>query len=148
MTMDSELLVKWWNAAWDEGLWAAAWGKSLAGLTAEQAAWKPGAGRHSIWQNVLHMLFWREHELRLIAGEPRASKEQIAAGNFPEPAEVSAAAWEGAVARLKQTQERIGAALRDPKTDVTRIAYLLPHDCYHFGQINLLRGLQGLASIE
>ena len=34
-----EHVMKWWNEAWSEGLWAASWRKSLDGLTAAQAAW-------------------------------------------------------------------------------------------------------------
>jgi hypothetical protein len=59
-----ELVIKWWDEAWTEGLWAAAWSKSLNDLTPAQAAWRPpatvGGERHSIWQLVLHMIFWRE----------------------------------------------------------------------------------------
>ena len=63
MTTDREFISGWWNEAWTEGLWAAPWGKSLEGLTAEQAAWRapsePGVDgeRHSIGQNVLHVVF-------------------------------------------------------------------------------------------
>ena len=32
---DREFVLKWWNQAWTEGLWAAAWGKSIEGLTAD-----------------------------------------------------------------------------------------------------------------
>ena len=139
--MDRQQLAKQWNDAWTEGLWAASWSKSVEGLTPQQAAWTPAPGRHSIWQNVLPVIFWREDALeRLETGRGALSDDEVARRNFPSPAEVSAAAWEKTVARLHQSQERVGAALANPKHSLERLQYLLPHDCYHFGQINLLRG--------
>jgi uncharacterized damage-inducible protein DinB len=146
--MDRQMLAKWWGQAWNEGLWAAAWSRSLQGLTPEQAAWSPAPERHSIWQMVNHMAFWREHELGLLAGQPRASQEEIAAGNFAKPTEVSRQAWESTVARLERSQQAIAAALAEPSTNIDRLRYLLPHDCYHFGQISYLRALQGLPAID
>src|SRR3954471_21578609 len=41
MATDRELIQKWWQDAWTEGLWSASWSKSLDGLTPDQAAWQP-----------------------------------------------------------------------------------------------------------
>lgn len=149
-----EQVQNWWNEAWGEGLWAAAWGKSLEGLTAEQAAWTPGdipGERNSIWQIVLHMVFWRESWLRRVALATKGqkpTKEEIEAGNFPLIAEVSEAGWALARRRLEETQHRVAAVLADSAVDADIIAYLLPHDCYHFGQINYLRAMLGFKAIE
>jgi hypothetical protein len=142
------LLSKFWNDAWKEGLWAAAWSKSIDGLTPEQAAWTPSPGRHSIWQIVLHMAFWRENELRRFATGQAPSGDEIAKQNFPDITDTSAAAWDRARARLKETQEKLAAVFADPARDLERARYLIPHDAYHFGQINYLRALQGLPPIE
>jgi uncharacterized damage-inducible protein DinB len=142
------LLLSFWNAAWSEGLWAAAWSKSIDTLTPAQAAWSPAPGRHSIWQIVLHMVFWRENELRRFAtGQPPSAKE-VEELNFPKLPDVSQAAWDRARERLKDTQERIAAVYADTTKDLDRARYLLPHDCYHLGQINYLRAMQGLPPIE
>ncbi len=147
--MDRTLLIKWWNDAWAEGLWAASWEKSLKGLTLAQATWRPGPGRHSIWQIVLHMLFWREDALARLAGKPKPTDDEVKRLNFPEPrGGLTLADWEGAVERFALSQRAIAEVLADPNADISRIAYMLPHDCYHFGQINHLRALQGLAPIE
>ncbi len=154
MGTDRELAIKWWGDAWNEGLWAGSWSKSLEGLTPEKAAWQPPnapgvAGvRHSIWQHVLHMIFWREGWLRRAATGQKLSKEEIAVGSFPAVTEVSVGAWEQARRRFEDTQERMGAALKDPSPKNDLLIYFLPHDCYHFGQINLLRGMLGFAPIE
>ncbi|CAG0978280.1 hypothetical protein PHYC_01623 [Phycisphaerales bacterium] len=154
---ERELIQKWWGEAWSEGLWAAAWSKSLEGLSPQQAAWAPPSApgvdtkpgdRHSIWQIVLHMVFWRESWLKRVAGGGRHTDEEYARLNFPDILIASEAAWEHDRRRFKETQDRVGAAFADGKTDHSAIMYLLPHDCYHFGQINYLRAMQGLRPIE
>lgn len=148
--MDREWIQKMWTDSWTEGLWAASWHKSLAGLTLAQATWRPAPARHSIWQIVLHMLFWREDALARLGGKPKPTDEEIKRLNFPEPpaSGLTITDWEGLLARFTRSQHAVAAALADPAADISRLAYMLPHDCYHFGQINHLRALQGLPPIE
>ena len=150
---DRELIARWWNEGWSEGLWAAAWGRSIEGLTAEQAAWSPpsrdgSAGRTSIWQIVLHMVFWRDNALRRMHTGKGPTEDEIAALNFPKISDVSERAWAEARARFKDTQDRVAAVFADAGADLSRVMYLVPHDCYHFGQVNYLRAMQGLRPIE
>jgi hypothetical protein len=146
--MDRATILKLWNEAWSEGLWAAPWHKSVAGLTTAQAAWSPGPGRHSIWQIIEHMMFWREDTLRRLAGGARPTPAELASGNFPQIGDRSEAAWRATVERFEGTQRRIAEALADPGNPLDRLGYLLPHDSYHVGQINYLRALQELPPIE
>jgi uncharacterized damage-inducible protein DinB len=153
-----ELLIKFWSDAWSEGLWAASWSKSVEGLTAAQAAWSPpnASGvpgqRHSIHQIVLHMVFWREDALRRIAAAPGAvpkpTPEQLARDNFPTITDLSERAWSESRRRLADSQQAVAAALASPSASADRLQYLLPHDSYHFGQINYIRSMLGLAPIE
>ncbi|HYF14833.1 MAG TPA: DinB family protein [Phycisphaerales bacterium] len=151
---DRELILTWWNEAWNEGLWAAAWGKSVEGLTAQQAAWRPPSApgvtgeRRSIWQIVLHLVFWREASLHKLATGEKPSEEEIARGNFPAITDVSEAAWADAKRRFAESHRRIAEILGDESRDIGRLLYLLPHDAYHIGQINTLRAMQGLKPIE
>lgn len=145
------VIVGMWNTAWNEGLWAASWNASLAGLSAEQAAWKPaigGAGRHSIWQIVLHMIFWRENWLGRLDGGPRPTEAEQAAFNFPIVTDRSQGAWEATLARFARTQRDVGAALAERGAEADGMMHFLPHDCYHFGQISYLRAMQGFPPIE
>jgi len=154
-----EFVTKFWNTAFTEGLWAASWSKSIEGLTAAQAAWQPpdaaslhgqAGKRHSIWQIVLHMCLWREHWLRKLAGKT-TPKEELEEQNFPKLSDLSEGAWAAARARFIESQKQIGAALANPVVSEEQfggIAHFLPHDCYHFGQINYLRAMQGLKPIE
>ncbi len=146
--MKQATVAAWWDEAWTEGLWAAPWGKAVEGLTAKQAAWTPGAGRHSIWQIVNHMIFWREYTLRILAGEPKPSPEERERLNFPAPEQVTEEAWKATREKFAKSQWAIRDALSDDKTPLDRVPYHIPHDSYHVGQIMLLRAMQGMPPIE
>lgn len=151
ITPQRELIVKWWNDAWNDGLWAASWDRSINGppaLTSQQAAWSPAPGRHSIWQIVLHMIFWRESWLRRAETGVKPAKDEITRLNFPELTDTSEAAWSETCRRFKDSQDRMLAALRIPSPAYDPLMHFLPHDCYHFGQVNYLRAMQGLPPIE
>ena len=126
--------------------------KLLAEVTAEQAAAKPFATGHSIWQQVLHAIAWRKFGLRLLKGESasRLSEEE----NCREPGSVDAAAWKQTLDELAGTQEDLEAVLaqltderlQDKAPDMPFTLYVLlhgiiHHDVYHAGQIALLRNL-------
>lgn len=145
---DRELVTMWWTDAWNQGLWAASWSKSLDGLTAAQAAWSPAPGRNSIWQIVLHMIFWRESWLRRAATGQKPTDDEIARGNFPQLTDLSDTAWQAARQRFADSQQRIADRLRDPNPANDPLMSFLPHDSYHIGQINYLRAMQGLKPIE
>lgn len=148
-----QFIAKLWNEAFAQGVWAASWSKSIEGLSAAQASWRPAddtSRRHSIWQIVLHMCLWREHWLRKLAGQT-TPKEVLERENFPAITDTSEGFWAAARARFVESQNRIGAALAsDNVTDeqFEAISHFLPHDAYHFGQINYLRAMQGLEPIE
>lgn len=143
-----ELIAGWWDEAWNTGIWAASWSKSIDGLTAAQASWSPAPGRHSIWKLVAHMVFWRESWIRRAGTGVKPSEDEIARGNFPEIRDQSEAAWSAMRARFEATQRRIGELLKGADSASEPLMQFLPHDCYHFGQINYLRAMQGMKAIE
>lgn len=151
---DRAMISTLWDEAWTQGLWAASWSKSVEGLTPQQAAWNPASApgvegtRHSIWQIVEHMIFWRENWLRRIDGGPRPTKEEEATHNFPDIPAVTEEAWAATRVRFRRTHEHIGLALRERGPEADPMAYFLPHDAYHIGQINTIRGMLGLKAIE
>jgi hypothetical protein len=143
--MQREQMLELWNDMANEGNWVPSWTDSLAGLTPESASWTPGRGCHSVWQEVVHVIFWRKATLRMMDGESGPSAGEVAKGEFAQPDPPNAEAWTATVDALKETHERIAAAIQDPNADVSRVPYHLIHDAYHLGRITQLRAMQGVA---
>lgn len=147
--MNTTQLLQLWQEMWQEGNWVPSWPDSLAGLSAVEAAWTPSAlSCHSIWQEVVHVIFWRKVTLRLMAGGNSPTEEEITAQEFALPSVVTEEAWAEIAAALKETQdalaEKIEAVIADPaEHSLERVRCHLIHDAYHLGRITLLRGMQG-----
>lgn len=145
--MDRATLVRQWDEAWRDGLWAAPWSRALDDLSPDQFIWRPQAQRHCIWQYVDHMLFWRDVALRRTRGEQVAPDEQQRR-NFVVPPEPSPSMAEELRRRWRQSHEQVRCAMADESAALDRLQYLAFHDSYHVGQIMLLRGMLGLPPIE
>lgn len=151
--MDRLELAEWWDEAWREGVWWAAWREVVEGLTAEQAAWKPAPGRHSIWELVNHMTFWREYFVHRAEGGEPATEDELERLNWQEPAGPTERAWRATRERFAESHARVRAVLADPETapppkPQLDLRYLLLHDSYHIGQVMYIRALQGEAPLE
>lgn len=157
--MERQMLLNQWDELWRSGLWAAPLSKAVEDLTPKQAAWKPdvdslggeNARVHSIWQHVNHMLFWREVALRRTMGGPSPNEHEVASRNWdaPEgPLEVTESNWSRTCQQLADSQQQVHGALADPNAPIERLQYLIAHDCYHLGQIMMVRGMMGLKAIE
>jgi DinB family protein len=125
--------------------------QSLRGVTAKQAARRPGPGRHNVWEVTLHAAYWKYALRRRIERGNRGSFALKGSNFFPRPekGKLSEAAWRAD----KDLLEREHCALREAITKVLRTPRgkkFLPqlwgiafHDVYHAGQIRLLRRLIG-----
>ena len=126
--------------------------QSIRGLTASQAARRPGPSRHNIWEETLHAAYWKYVVRRKLAGGKRGSFTLKGSNFFPRPEEgkLSEAAWRAD----KELLEREHRALREaiaqtlptnPTAKLLRLLYGISfHDIYHAGQIRLLRRLGSL----
>src|ERR1700676_5393329 len=85
--------------------------QSLKGVTLEQAAWRPGPGRHNIWEVMLHAAYWKYALRRRIEGGKRGSFVLEGSNFFPRPekGKQNEAAWHAD----KQLLEREHRALRE-----------------------------------
>ena len=146
--MERQELAKLYETAQVEGVWCAPWSKAVEGLTAKEAAWHPAEGRHSIWQIVNHITFWREYQTSRSRGGANLSDEVVNARNFEAPKDTSEAAWKAARERLTASYEAYRQAMLDPATKYDRVEHALVHDNYHFGQIMYLRAMLGKGPIE
>ena len=123
--------------------------QSIRGITAKQAAWRPGPGRHNIWEVTLHAAYWKYAVRRRIEGGKRGSFV-LRGSNFfarPEKGKLKEAAW-SADKKLLEREHRAMHVTVAKVLRTARAAKLLPqlygvafHDIYHAGQIRLLRRL-------
>ena len=141
--MERNELLELWNDMWKEGNWVPSWPDSLVDLNADRAAWTPDPKATCIWQEVVHVTFWRRVTLDQIAGLPQPPSEEIEKREFAMPGEVSNESWLATVSELQRTHDEIAAAIQDENKDLSRIPYHLIHDAYHLGRITHLRTMQG-----
>ena len=126
---------------------------ALRGVTPKQAAWRPGRGRHNIWELVVHAAYWK-HVVRQRLLSRRAERFPLRGTNwFVRPS--GDRTWSDDVRLLMEEHERLREVVkRLPPRSMTRIvahghdtaAYTIrgiaAHDLYHAGQIQLLKRLQ------
>lgn len=123
--------------------------QSLKGVSAKQAAWRPGASRHNIWELALHAAYWKYAARRRIESGKRGSFALKGSNFFPRPekGKVSEAAWKSDLALLDREHRALELAIRRVlktrrATKFLRTLYGVAfHDVYHAGQIRLLRRL-------
>ncbi len=125
----------------------------LGDLTEAQALAVPPGSPYSIAVLVAHMHFWQDRNIRRALGEKPARPANLD-DTFPE---VRAGEWEslrnvflaGLQICAEAAQER-GEQISPDRAD-TSIAYDLAecpalHSAYHYGQIAMLRQIQGLVA--
>lgn len=129
---------------------------ALRGVTAQEAARRPGKHRHNIWELAVHAAYWKYTVRRRILSEKRGSFPLKGSNWFarPEPGKATEAAWKTDVALLIETHQSLRAAVAglSPKDlDATPrgsrfsmralVVGVAAHDLYHTGQIQLIKRL-------
>jgi uncharacterized damage-inducible protein DinB len=122
----------------------------LAGVAADQAAARPVAGRHSIWELVLHLAGTYRLVLRRLGGDgAQLSPEE----DWPPVPAVTSENWRDTVDTLRRLNQDLRRALRafpperldaalvadPPYTAYTQFIGITQHDLYHAGQIAMLK---------
>ena len=121
----------------------------LHDVTAQQAAARPIAGAHSIWELVLHIAAWESAGRRRLEGDRAELPDEE---NFPHVNDESEAAWQQTIELLKDGHRSLCDAisrldeskLDEPILDGMRSVYItlhgvIHHDLYHAGQIAILK---------
>jgi uncharacterized damage-inducible protein DinB len=128
--------------------------KILDGVTAQQAASKPIANGHSMWELVLHVTYWLDAITLTTTGTPlvQHSVPGFDQMNFPPVKSTEQKAWDEAKARLFTSAEKCANAIG--KFDAAKFGtavpgrkytydYALPgivsHTIYHGGQMAILK---------
>jgi uncharacterized damage-inducible protein DinB len=128
---------------------------SLRAMTAREAAWRPGPGRHNVWEIALHAAYWKYAVRRLLTGEKRGSFPFAGSNWFPRPlGKPSQEAFQADLAVLREqhrllvravSRVRPGDLEKKPAGSQYTRARLIQgaaaHDLYHAGQIQLLKRL-------
>src|SRR2546423_6197152 len=92
----ADLILALLNEAYDKRTWHGPNLKqSIRGVSAKQAAWRPGPGRHNIWEETVHAAYWKYVVRRKIEGGKRGSFALKGSNFFPRPEEgkLTEAAW-------------------------------------------------------
>jgi hypothetical protein len=147
-------LVSALDEAFDQKSWH---GTNLRGsirrVTAVKAVWRPGPGRHNIWEIALHCAYWKYTVWRQLSGAPRASFP-LKGSNFWVREEPDEKFWalekdllvtmhgslRGEVEKLRPED----LAKKPSGGKYTReflIRGVAAHDLYHAGQIQLIKRL-------
>ncbi len=133
---------------------------ALQGVRAEEALWRPGRGRHCIWEIVLHCAFWKLRVLGRVSGErERFPRPGANFPSLPQPADESA--WRADCALLEAMHARllryVGRTRKSeldapfsakPGSRRRQLIGIAFHDVYHAGQIRLLRRLYDAAHTQ
>jgi hypothetical protein len=128
---------------------------AVRGFSADQAAWRPGPGRHSAWEIALHCAYW-EHRVHERLAPGTAAPFPRTRSNWPDlPKEITTAGWKADLALLESVHNGLRATVAalppaslgrpgpgQKKTRLENIIGICYHDIYHAGQIRLLHRIQ------
>ncbi len=152
-----EVLLHLLDEAFDRKAWH---GPNLYGairtVAPAEAAARPGKGRNSIQELVLHCAYWKYAVRRKLTGEKRGSFPLEGSNFFPREGAAALAAWRGDRELLREEHRKLRSAVaafpaeklhrRAPgrsQTFLRLIAGVAAHDVYHAGQVRLIRKLAG-----
>ena len=121
----------------------------LANVTAREAAARPIAAAHSIWEITLHIAAWEKVALRRLSGDPAEIPDEE---DWPAVTDTGDAAWQRTIADLKENHQKLYeaiAAIAEPRLDepilpgkssvYVTLHGAIQHDLYHAGQIAILK---------
>jgi len=127
---------------------------SLRGLTVRQLSWRPGKGRHNIWEVAVHCAYWKYTVRRRILNEKRGSFPLKGSNWFLRTGAEGIGVWKADLAMLDDCHQQLRKAVaeissKDLKnrsakgmwTIAQMIEGIASHDLYHAGQIQLLKRL-------
>ncbi len=160
-----DLLLNHLEFTFEKEAWQPSLLMAVEGLTAAQAAWKPGPDRHSTWQIVRHVTHWKKATLEAWNGTHRLFEGRDITPHFREVMrtdwqEISGdeATWQADLKALRDVSHAIKEKAKSLDLDallrpfpgeewgpaVLRVLRMATHDIYHAGQIRYLRALQGV----
>ncbi|MHC4698293.1 MAG: DinB family protein [Planctomycetota bacterium] len=153
------LLLRLVDEAFDKTAWH---GPNLRGsirqVSAQQAVWRPRAGRHNIAEVVLHCAYWKYAVRRRIRGDKRGSFPLKGSNWFTLPAKLSKTQWRDYVTLLDEEHRALRDAIAttpesrllknsgDKAEPAAHVYGIAMHDIYHAGQIRIAKVLHKQAT--
>jgi uncharacterized damage-inducible protein DinB len=150
-----QTLLQQFSSSYDTNGWFVATKNAIAGLGAEQAAWKPEGSDNSIWQLLSHMNYYNGAYLERFQG--RTFEYDIDENSETFTQSKSGEDWRKEVECFEKIMDGWRSAIesaddskfdeiappynRSPWSEI--IANINAHTAHHGGQIVLLRKLQG-----
>ncbi len=148
----------------EEGFQKQAWHgpnlrSSLRGVSAEEAAWRPGKNRHNIWELTVHAAYWKYAVTKRLTGSKGHEFPEKGRNFFAREAKTMSGReteenWKRDLALLAKTHNELRATIANMsdsemerrcrgsrQTVRQNVAGIAMHDVYHAGQIQLLRKL-------
>ncbi|WP_312112842.1 DinB family protein [Brevibacillus reuszeri] len=151
-----ELLLHEWECTYDREDWYPPLKDALTGLSAAEASWRPeGIAANTIWENVSHLLYFKERLLhRLLNTDFPLSAETNDDTFTPAGGPDDDEAWQATVARMESVHRHIRETLTSLPEDAfdqllpttplgLSVMSIVRHDAFHTGQIVQIRKLQG-----
>ena len=127
---------------------------SIRGLTCQQAAWRPGPKRHSIWEIVIHCAYWKYIVRRRILGGKKGSFYRKGSNWFAVDRPYNERSWKHDIRMLADCHEGLVEAVASLRASNLRktprgsnvstgaiLRGIASHDVYHAGQIQLIKRL-------
>jgi uncharacterized damage-inducible protein DinB len=127
---------------------------SIRGVSPRLAAWRPGRGRHNIWELVVHAAYWKYVAWRRMTSATRGSFPLDGSNWFERRQQSTLAAWRADIEVLDQAHRTLRSAVAslNPRhldrplakgntTTRALVTGVAAHDFYHAGQIQLLKRL-------
>ena len=151
VTLDGLLALL--DEAYDRRAWH---GTNLRGairrVEPHQVTWRPGPGRHNVWELVVHAAYWKYVVRKRVSGMPRGGFPLAGTNFYPRDGPFDQARWQADLDLLADQHRQLRAAVAALEdTDLDRQAGGKPlawtirgaaaHDLYHAGQIQLLKTL-------
>jgi len=154
MSQEADLLLLALDQAYDRKSWHGTNLKgALRGMTLEDAARRPGRGRPSIHELVVHLAYWKYAVLRQLANFPKGTFP-LKGSNWFTREGATAAQWKADLALLDRMHRELRAAVvpmtsKDLDRPSAKAKYRLrdlilgvaAHDLHHGGQIQLIKRL-------
>lgn len=129
---------------------------AIRGLELEEVTWRPAAGKHNIWEVMLHAAYWKYIVRRRLLNEEKGSFALPGSNFFERPVDsfFDKKAWDKDVKLLVETHRTLRAAIANLKpgsltetasgskyTILQTVNGIAAHDFYHTGQIQLIKRL-------